>query len=140
MATRLRKCHEIEMPSDPAAVPPVRQRISAYLRAHGFPEEDIRGIDLALNEALSNAIEHGNGCDPARKVRIVFGTADDIFQVRVRDEGPGFDPAAVPDPTHPENLERPRGRGLLLIRHFMSWVQFLGEGNDLLMWKRRGGG
>jgi serine/threonine-protein kinase RsbW len=140
MADTANESHEIEIPSDPAAVAPVRQRVTAHLREHGFAEDDVRRIALALMEALANAIHHGNGGDPGRKVRIAYGTADGVFSIRVRDEGNGFDPQAVPDPRRPENVERPRGRGLLLMRHFMNWVVHLGGGNELLMWKRRGEG
>jgi serine/threonine-protein kinase RsbW len=139
MAMSLSACYQIDLPSDAAVIPSVRRRVSDHLRANGFGEDDICGITQALEEALLNAISHGNRGDPARRVRVVYGTADGVFHVRVRDEGPGFDPAAVPDPTRPENRERPDGRGLLLMRHYMSWVQFLGPGNELLMWKRRGG-
>jgi serine/threonine-protein kinase RsbW len=137
MAKSSSECHEVEMPSDAAAVPSVRRRVTEHLRANGFGEEDVGAVEMALEEALLNAIRHGNRSDPARQVRIEYGTADDVFHVLVRDEGQGFDPAAVPDPTLPENLERPGGRGLLLMRHFMSRVLFLGKGNDVLMWKRR---
>jgi serine/threonine-protein kinase RsbW len=131
--------YHIEIPSEATATPAVRQRIAEHLRANGFGEEDIGDIEVALEEALLNAIRHGNRNDPARKVRVTYGTANDSLHVLVSDEGEGFDPSAVPDPTHPENRGRPGGRGLLLIRHYMSGARFLGKGSDLLMWKRRGG-
>jgi serine/threonine-protein kinase RsbW len=139
MAKSVTKICRIEMSSDATATPAVRQRVAEYLRAKGFGEEDIQGIDMALEAALLNAVRHGNRNDPARKVRVTYGTVNDILHVLVSDEGEGFDPSAVPDPMRPENLERPSGRGLLLIRHYMSGARVLGRGNDLLMWKRRGG-
>jgi serine/threonine-protein kinase RsbW len=138
MSDNLSESHRIDMPSDAAGIPAVRERLTEYLRAHGFRPEDIWGVELALGEALLNAIRHGNQDDPARTVRIDYGIANEVFYVRVRDEGPGFDPAEVPDPTQPENLQRAGGRGLLLMRHYMCQVHFLGKGNDVLMCKRRG--
>jgi serine/threonine-protein kinase RsbW len=108
-----------------------------HLRANGFGEEDIGAIEAALDAVLVNAIQDGNRNDPARKVRIDYGTADDILHVLVSDEGERFDSSRVPDPTRPENMDRPVGRGLLLVRHYMSGVLILGKGSDLLMWKRR---
>jgi serine/threonine-protein kinase RsbW len=139
MAKRARETYCIERPSEVAATPAVRQRVAEHLRANGLGEEDIGGIELALEEALVNAIRHGNRNDPARQVRVPYETADDVLRVLVSDEGEGYDPAAVPDPTRPENQECPGGRGLLLIRHYMSGMMVLGQGNELLMWKRRGG-
>jgi serine/threonine-protein kinase RsbW len=139
MSKRLGESYRIEIPSVAAATPSVRERIAERLRADGFGAEDIGAIEVALEEALLNAIRHGNRGDPARKVRVAYGTADDILHVLVSDEGQGFDPAAVPDPTSPENRERPGGRGLLLILHYMSGALVLGKGNGLLMWKHRDG-
>jgi serine/threonine-protein kinase RsbW len=131
-------CH-IEMPSNAAATLAVRQRVAEHLRANGFRAEDIGGVEVALEEALLNAIRHGNRNDSARKVRVTYATANDSLYILVGDEGEGFDPSAVPDPAGPENRERPGGRGLLLIWHYMSGAIVLGKGNYLLMWKRRNG-
>jgi serine/threonine-protein kinase RsbW len=128
--------YHIEIPSEATATPAVRQRVAEHLRANGFGAEDIGDIEAALEEALLNAIRHGNHNNPARKVLVSYTTINDILYMLVSDEGKGFDPSAVPDPTRPENRERAGGRGLLLIRHYMSGVRFLGRGSDLLMWKR----
>ena len=74
-----------------------------------------------------------------RKVRVAYGLADNILHVLVSDEGEGFDPSAVPDPTRPEDLERPGGRCLLLILQYMSGVLVLVRAKDLHMWKPPGG-
>lgn len=94
-------------------------------------------IDLALREALVNAIVHGNQRDPAKRVTVEgYLLPGRQVLVVVRDEGRGFDPASLDDPTKPENLERPAGRGIFLIRQFMDEVQFRDEGREIQMKKK----
>jgi anti-sigma regulatory factor (Ser/Thr protein kinase) len=94
-------------------------------------------IDLALREALVNAIVHGNQRDPAKRVTVEgYVLPDRQVMVVVRDEGRGFDPANLADPTTPENLERATGRGIFLIRQFMDEVQFRDQGREIQMKKK----
>jgi serine/threonine-protein kinase RsbW len=86
-------------------------------------------VRLALEEALVNAIKHGNGLDPSKSVRVHCDIQTDRVYVEIEDEGPGFAPEDVPDPTLDENIERPSGRGLMLIRSFMNRVDFNDRGN-----------
>ena len=114
---------------------PGRDRAGAA-RPTQFSEHDIFGIRLALEEALVNAIKHGNQMDrvqegPHRLPR----PRRRASRSHITDEGPGFDPGDVPDPTAVENLERPCGRGLMLMRHYMSEVSFNGRGNSVRMAK-----
>jgi serine/threonine-protein kinase RsbW len=118
-------------------VVPVLDEVAAALAALGYPERDGRGVRLALEEAIVNGLRHGNRGDPAKRVRVGYRVGPDLLLAFVEDEGPGFDPGRVPDPTRPENLERPGGRGLLLMRHHMSWVCFPKPGNRVLLAKRR---
>jgi serine/threonine-protein kinase RsbW len=90
----------------------------------GCGGEDEYWLVTALREALANAIRHGNQQDPARKVKVDFTICDCTVTMRVEDEGEGFDPTAIPDPTSPENLLRPSGRGIFYIRQFMNHVEF----------------
>jgi serine/threonine-protein kinase RsbW len=90
----------------------------------GCGGEDEYWLVTALREALANAIRHGNQQDPALKVKVDFAICDCTVRIRVEDEGKGFDPAAIPDPTSPENLLRPSGRGIFYIRQFMNQVEF----------------
>jgi len=90
----------------------------------GCGGEDEYWLVTALREAVANAIRHGNRQDPARKVNVEFEISDGAVTMRVDDEGEGFDPAAIPDPTSPENLLRPSGRGIFYIRQFMNRVEF----------------
>jgi serine/threonine-protein kinase RsbW len=133
--------HEIDrtIPSDPAEARRVQDDIEERLKAHQFNEHEIFGIRLALEEALVNAIKHGNQMDRAKSVRVAYTINTERFDIVIMDEGPGFDPEDVPDPTAVENLERPCGRGLMLMRHYMSHVRFTGKGNRCEMSKLRNG-
>ena len=95
----------------------------------GYSSKDIFGVRLALEEAIVNAIKHGHRYDPTKEVEIRYQIGTEQLLVEVEDEGPGFDPAHVPDATAPENLERPSGRGLLLIRHYSTWVRHNAQGD-----------
>lgn len=142
-----------------SAVSYIRQAIrSKYM----FTDNDCIRIGTAVDEALMNAYYHGNlevssdlreidhnqyhdlarerlKLEPYRDRRISVSLcfAEDEATFRIVDEGPGFDPETLPDPTSPEALERPCGRGLLLMRSFMDDVQFLGCGNEVVMKKAR---
>ena len=113
--------------------------IEEALHASRYGEHDIFSIKLALEEALVNAIKHGNQMDPGKSVAVRWWVRPDRFEVRITDEGPGFSPDDVPDPTADENIERPCGRGLHLIRHFMTEVSYQGRGNVVTMAKVRNG-
>ncbi len=130
--------HEVVIPSDPAEARRVQDDIEGALKACHFEEREIFSIKLALEEALVNAIKHGNQMDRAKKVHISYQVSTERFEIRIADEGKGFDPEDVPDPMAPENLERPCGRGLLLMRHYMTEVTYHPPGNRLSMSKVRG--
>jgi serine/threonine-protein kinase RsbW len=88
-------------------------------------------LRVGVTEAVANAVLYGNESDPAKIVRVEVSLDPSRVVLRVRDEGRGFDPASVPDPTLPENLERPGGRGLFLIRHLMDEVEYNERGNEV---------
>lgn len=123
------------IPSDPAEARRVQDHIDQLLATGNFHEHDIFSIRLALEEAIVNAIKHGNGLDRSKKVTVSFHLTNNRFDVSITDEGPGFDPGDVPDPTAVENLERPCGRGLMLMRHYMTEVIFSNRGNSVIMHK-----
>jgi serine/threonine-protein kinase RsbW len=126
---------EIIIASDLNEARRVQAEIEAALRAIPFADHDIFAIRLALEEALVNAIKHGNQLDRAKAVHVSYRVGPDRFEVQIADEGPGFDPDDVPDPTAPENLERPCGRGLLLMRHYMTEVAYTDCGRAVRMAK-----
>ena len=126
---------DITIPSDPAEARRIQEQIENHLKAHQYSERDIFSIRLALEEALVNAIKHGNNMDRNKTVRIAYRIEPNRFDILITDEGIGFDPLDVPDPTAVENLERPCGRGLMLMRHYMSDVQYNERGNMVHMSK-----
>jgi serine/threonine-protein kinase RsbW len=128
---------EVIISSDLAEARRIQDLIEEALQACGYSEHDIFSIKLALEEALVNAIKHGNQMDPDKRVMVSYQVTSDRFDIRITDEGQGFNPEDVPDPTAPENLERPCGRGLLLIRGFMTEVTYHGRGNCVSMSKVR---
>ncbi len=103
----------------------------------GFGERDLFGIRLALEEAIVNGIKHGNRNDAAKAVQVRYQISAAEFLIEVHDEGRGFDPDGVPDPLAPENLQRPGGRGVFLMRHYMTWVSYNERGNCVTMCRRR---
>ncbi len=127
----------VVIPSDPAEARRLQDDIEADLKRHCFEEREIFSIRLALEEALVNAIKHGNQLDRNKNVHISYRVCAERFDIRIIDEGPGFDPTDVPDPFADENLERPCGRGLLLMKHYMTEVVFDPPGNRLFMCKVR---
>lgn len=129
----------VVIPSDPAEAQRIQADIERALQSSQFSEHDIFAIKLALEEALVNAIKHGNQMDRTKQVRITYHVRVDAFEVHITDEGTGFDPEEVPDPTAVENLDRPCGRGLMLMRHYMTEVNFSRRGNSVSMSKRRNG-
>jgi serine/threonine-protein kinase RsbW len=125
------------LPSDLSKIPELQQEMMELLQRHNFPEGDIFAVRLAVEEAVANAMKHGNRLSPHKYVEVTVGVEDDAVWVRVHDEGEGFDPLAVPDPTADENLERPCGRGILLMRHFMHYVEYRDSGRTVFMIRHR---
>ena len=125
------------IPSLPEQGRKVVDSILEALRTLGWQEEQIFGVHLAVEEALVNAIKHGNEMDPDKTVEIECVASRERVTVRVTDQGPGFQPDDVPDPTLDENLECPSGRGLMLMRSFMTRVEHNALGNSVLLEKVR---
>ena len=110
----------------------------------GFDGDEVLNLGLAVREATINAIKHGNGGDPRKKLNVVFEFGDDGLSIAVRDKGRGFDPNMVLDPTLPENLLQTSGRGLLLMKAFVDRVEVHGgngKGAEVLLikWLRKEG-
>lgn len=128
---------EIRIPSSTTEGQKVQERIVARLEQIGFPARGIFGVRLALEEALVNAIKHGNGLDPAKEVFVTCQISNDKVRVVIEDQGPGFRLQDVPDPTEDENLEKPGGRGIMLMRAFLSVVEYNERGNRVVLEKHR---
>jgi serine/threonine-protein kinase RsbW len=125
------------IPSDTAAGQSVQERIIQILESLSFDERDVFGVRLAIEEALVNAIKHGNRMDPSKTVRITCQVAAHKIRIEIEDQGEGFQPEEVPDPTADENLERPCGRGIMLMRAFMSSIAYNESGNCVILEKHR---
>ncbi|HEY3967388.1 MAG TPA: ATP-binding protein [Planctomycetaceae bacterium] len=132
----MREFEEI-IPSNTAAGQSVQERIIQLLEELRFEDRDVFGIRLALEEALVNAIKHGNQMDPSKTVRIMCRAGFQKVRIEIEDQGEGFHPADVPDPTADENLERPCGRGIMLMRAFMTSITFNPSGNCVILEKVR---
>jgi serine/threonine-protein kinase RsbW len=102
----------------------------------GASADKAMAIELALQEALANAIRHGCGGDPDKRIQccVTSDASGDVLIV-VRDPGPGFDPASVPNPLDEENLFKSSGRGIYLINQLMDQVQFADRGREVTMRK-----
>jgi serine/threonine-protein kinase RsbW len=122
----------LELPNDVRAI---EQAVDYVLQRCGPCSGNERKIRLnfrvSLTEALSNAMLYGNDEDPGKRVRLEVTLGEDEIRVRVTDEGTGFDPGDVPDPTSPSNLVKPGGRGLFLMRQLMDEVRYNERGNSV---------
>ena len=102
----------------------------------GYCEDASFAIKLALEEAMTNAIKHGNRNDPTKRITIRYSITPDQVVILVRDQGAGFQPVAVPDPTHPDRLPLPTGRGIMLMRAYMTEVYYREGGTEVCLIKR----
>ena len=96
----------------------------AVLRHSGLDDESVERLGLAIREAVANGVQHGNKEDAAKRVAVSFVLDPEEVSIRIEDEGEGFDLEGLPDPLAPENLFKPRGRGILLMNSFMDEVNF----------------
>ncbi|HUW56590.1 MAG TPA: ATP-binding protein [Planctomycetota bacterium] len=131
----MQEWHEIIIPSTPRARQQTEAQIMKIVGDRGFSEEARFSIKLAMEEAVTNAFKHGNRFDKNKKVIIRYSCNDKNFTLSVRDEGEGFDPSRIPDPTAPENLTLPYGRGIMLMNAYMDRVAFSPTGNEVTMVK-----
>ena len=121
--------------SDYASARLAERRVLAELGKYGYNEMNTFAVKLALEEGLTNAIRHGNGADPGKNVEIVYEVNQRRTTITITDQGGGFDPDGVPDPTADENLEKPCGRGLMLMRAYMDEVRHTKRGSCVTMVK-----
>ncbi len=112
-------------------------QIVENLQRIGWGESELFGVHMALEEAIINAIKHGNKESANKEVHVCVEASLHSFFLRVTDQGDGFDPSAVPDCTLDENLELGSGRGLMLMNHYMDMVQYNEQGNSLEIRKSR---
>lgn len=127
----------ITIPADPAAMTKVSEGVTELLTQKGWPDEEVMKVELALQEALANAIRHGCKNDRTKKVQcsVTFDTAGELLIV-IRDPGPGFNVDEVPNPLEGSNVFKPSGRGVFLINQLMDTVEYSDEGRRVVMRKR----
>lgn len=124
----------LSVKQDSDAVEGARSQVAAAMESLNYPRASVFAVRIALEEAMSNAFNHGHKTVPAgTPIFLEYHAEQDRVVIAVEDQGPGYTPAAVPDPTLDENLERTSGRGLFLIRAYMSEVRHNAKGNRLEM-------
>jgi serine/threonine-protein kinase RsbW len=128
----------LRVPSDVACIEEVVDLLMRHCGTGGWLGRRLRfNLRVAIAEALANAIVAGNQEDRSKWVQVQAEVHRDLIRVEVTDQGPGFDPATVAEPILPEELDRPSGRGLFLIKHLVDDVSFNAQGNSICMTLRR---
>jgi anti-sigma regulatory factor (Ser/Thr protein kinase) len=128
----------ITIPADPSAIPTVTDGVTQVLQDKQWAEEDVMAVELALQEAVANAIRHGCSGDPTKQLQcsVACDESGEVV-ITVRDPGNGFDPGALPDPLAPQNMLKSSGRGIFLINGLMDEVHFADGGRQVQMRKRK---
>ena len=116
--TELRLASRLEAVGEAAAA------ISEFMARHGISEDVAFGVDMAVREAVTNAIVHGNKLDNEKSIEIKLRNTPSSFEITVEDQGAGFNPNDVPDPTSEENILKTSGRGIFFMRNFMDEVDW----------------
>ena len=116
--------YDIEIESDPNNLITVEEFVNYFSKDLGLSEEQLSVLLLAVTEATTNAIIHANKCDPTKLVKIHAQIEDSKLLIKIKDEGKGFDPTTLPDPTQPENLLKDSGRGVFLMKVYMDDVKY----------------
>ena len=128
------------MPSRIDTVATAAAAVAEFLSRSGITEDAAFGIDMAVREAVTNAVIHGNQQNENKTVDVTLKSSPDAVEISVHDQGAGFNPEDVPDPTAEENILKASGRGIFFMRSFMDEVNWLirpGGGTTVRMLKRR---
>ena len=127
----------MEIPSSVGAIHRVQTAVHEVMKRFGYDDDACFAVKLAIEESIVNAMKHGNKFDPERSVHVRYDVDDRQVRVCIKDEGRGFDPRTVPDPTREENLTKPHGRGIMLMRAYMDTVAYSDCGTEVTMIKRK---
>ena len=131
---------ELSLPSRIDTVATAAAAVAEFLSRSGITEDAAFGVDMAVREAVTNAVVHGNRQDDNKTVDVTLKSSPDAVEISVHDQGAGFNPDEVPDPTAEENILKASGRGIFFMRRFMDEVDWLirpGGGTTVRMLKRR---
>ena len=131
----MRQFKEILIENDLHAAKRPEEAILRDVAASGYGENATFAIKLALEEKMTKDIRHGNKCDPSKQIRIRYLVTSERVEIEVSDDGEGFCPDEVPDPTQPGFIDRPHGRGIMLMRAYLDDVQFSDTGNSVRLIK-----
>jgi len=124
----------LDIPNDLSSIEEAVEFVMQRCPACGQDPRRLRlNLRVGLAEALANAMLYGNGRDPSKRVKVEVAFQDSVITARVTDEGVGFDPLAVPDPTCPANLLKTNGRGIFLMRKLLDEVHFNDRGNSVTL-------
>jgi serine/threonine-protein kinase RsbW len=115
---------ELNLPSRIESVEKAASEADVFARQNDFGDDALSAVDMAVREAVANAVKHGNKEDETKPVEITFRNSSEGLEISVRDFGTGFAVEEVPDPTNPENLMKSDGRGILFMRAFMDKVEW----------------
>ena len=128
MTSSIKHSHSLEFISQPQSINIIEKVIDDLRNEYDIHEDSYGNILVAVTEAVNNAIVHGNSCDPSKQVKVTYEIEGDRISFMISDEGNGFDYYNLPDPTAPENLEKPTGRGVFLMKHLADQVIFSENG------------
>ena len=130
---------ELNLPSDLDSIEKAVTEATKFASQIGFSDDALFAIDLALREAVANAVKHGNKFDETKNVNLMIKETGSGLEIAVRDFGTGFEVEDVPDPTNPENLLKASGRGILFMNNFMDSIEWLHheQGTTVKMLKKR---
>ncbi len=128
---------ETSIPSNTADGLAVQEKIVSLMEQFKYSDRDVFAMRLSLEEGITNAIRHGNKFSADKQVEIQCSIDEFRMRVVVQDQGEGFEPEAVPDPTTEEFIERPCGRGLLLMRAYLNFCEYSDGGRRLTMERQR---
>jgi len=123
--------HKLEIKSDISNISEVEQLIDVVCEDLNLNEDNYGNILIAVTEAVTNAIIHGNRNNPVKRVTIVVDSITKEVVFTITDDGGGFDFTNLPDPISPENLEKPNGRGIFLMKNLSDKVEFFDEGSKV---------
>jgi len=115
---------KISIPSKIESIDAAVTQTVDFAKQKGFTEDAIFGIDMAVREAIANAVKHGNCLDDEKCVEITLFDDSDGLEITIRDYGAGFSVEDVPDPTNPENIMKENGRGILFMQNFVDVVEW----------------
>ncbi len=123
----------LTLANDPDAFRAAEADFLRAVETLGYSDASVFALRLALEEAVVNGFKHGNREKPGLTVDLAWRVEPDLVRISVEDQGPGFEPNEVPDPRSPENLDRPSGRGIMLMRAYMTRVRYNDRGNRVEM-------